>query len=167
MLLKTEDCLLQKVSKRIMNNIFKDPNSEQSAEKEIRLDLDFAVLHERDGRLSSILDKFGISIFEEEAREKIHGFEREEKERLQYYASQAFLSGGEDGDSEMQRIKEQVFLTKKFLWEPLRQEEEISRNPWNTFGILISLLPLLWLYLIYRESKKRKQDAGTDHRYGA
>ena len=107
-----------------------------------RLDLDPSVLYERGGRNSSTLDKFGIPVFDKDILDTIKKYEQNEKIEIAYIRNNAFDNNLHNGDTELEYIKKQVFLSKQVKWEPLVVDDVKVGNKTGFLILLIIVVPL-------------------------
>ena len=78
-----------------------------------RLKLDTSVLYEREGRNSSILDKFGLPVFDKDIFDAINKYTENEQMEISYLRERVFDNNLSYSDDELLYIKKQVFCQNK------------------------------------------------------
>ena len=125
----------------------------------IRLNLDTSVLYEREGRNSSILDKFGLPVFDKDIFDAINKYTENEQMEISYLRERVFDNNLSDSDDELLYIKKQVFLSKQIKWEPLDVNEEKTGKGFYIWIVFILLIPLAVLFM--SRKKRIRKDVDT------
>lgn len=124
-----------------------------------RLNLDTSVLFERGGRNSSVLDKFGLPVFDKSISEAIQNNEKNNEDEIAYLKNNLFAAS-QNKDLEIEYIKEQVFLSKQLKWEPIAKDDNTANNKLNPLIVLFLFIPLIFIVI---SSKKRVKSNVNTH----
>ena len=124
-----------------------------------RLNLDTSVLFERGGRNSSVLDKFGLPVFDKSISEAIQNNEKNNEDEIAYLKNNLFAAA-QNKDHGIEYIKEQVFLSKQLKWEPIAKDDNTANDKLNPLIVLFLFIPLIFIVI---SSKKRVKSNVNTH----